>query len=493
MVAAARCARRSAARQSQPTTVKLFISYPSDQRDLCERLRLALEAEDHEVFTDRAELKEGEHYHEALRDAIEQADAMVFVVTPRAVAPGSYALTELDLAQRRWRTPGGHMLPVLAEPTPLADIPPYLRSVTLLQPRGDLVAETVAAVDRLRPDRPIALWLSAAAVLLLVAVAAAWGVQRWQQQRAAEQARLEWRAAELAAAAQLCDSGSHAVAWDQFNRIVDADPADAAARRAREDCGMRWLREMRTTSDKESFSAQVALVLPALAQALLRAAGQRRADLRAHLGWAEFLRSRDGVSTGDPLSHYEAALADDPGNVYAHAMWAHRVAWTSGRIDATVREHFDAAAQDPRDRAWLRRIQFSVAYNHRGLHGYAWAVADEMRRDREQTNATQRDSLWRAVIDGALLDARDRKAVLDEVSAEDSLATFAWLYPPDAVAVERQPLHRYALALFEAHAGRRDAARQALEALRGELSAANDEGRLARAVDTLLAELRASG
>ena len=86
--------------------MKLFISYPSDQKDLAERLRLALEAEDHEVFTDRAELKEGEPYHEALREAIERADAMVFFITPRAVTPGSYALTELDIAQRRWRAPG---------------------------------------------------------------------------------------------------------------------------------------------------------------------------------------------------------------------------------------------------------------------------------------------------------------------------------------------------------------------------------------------------
>ena len=130
--------------------MKLFISYPSDQKELAERLRLALEAEGHEVFTDRAELKEGEPYHAALREAIEGADAMLFLITPRSIHPGSYALTELDLAQRRWRRPGGHVLPVIAAATPVEDIPPYLRAVTLLQPKGDLVAETVAAVARLR-------------------------------------------------------------------------------------------------------------------------------------------------------------------------------------------------------------------------------------------------------------------------------------------------------------------------------------------------------
>ncbi len=152
--------------------MKLFISYPSDQQDLAERLRLALEAEEHEVFTDRSELKEGEPYHEALREAIESADALIFLVTPRSIAPGSYALTELDIAQRRWRSPAGRVLPVLAAPTPIEDIPPYLRAVTLLQPKGDLVADTVAAVDRLRGRLPLRGWLGALGALLLAAAAA---------------------------------------------------------------------------------------------------------------------------------------------------------------------------------------------------------------------------------------------------------------------------------------------------------------------------------
>jgi len=40
--------------------VRIFVSYSSRQRDLCERLRLALEADGrHEVFVDRADLAPG--------------------------------------------------------------------------------------------------------------------------------------------------------------------------------------------------------------------------------------------------------------------------------------------------------------------------------------------------------------------------------------------------------------------------------------------------
>jgi hypothetical protein len=158
--------------------LKLFVSYPSEEHDLAERLRLALEAEGHDVFTDRAELRAGEAYHDKLRAAVAASDAAVFLLTPRAVAPGSYTLSELELAQQRWRRPGGHVLPVVVQPTALTDIPPYLKTVTLLQPRGDIVAETVAAVARMRRPSRRPLWWTIAVVA--VALAAAFGGWQWR-------------------------------------------------------------------------------------------------------------------------------------------------------------------------------------------------------------------------------------------------------------------------------------------------------------------------
>ena len=60
--------------------------YPSDQKELAERLRLALEAEGHEVFTDRAELKEGEPYYtRRCARPSKASDALVFLITPRSI------------------------------------------------------------------------------------------------------------------------------------------------------------------------------------------------------------------------------------------------------------------------------------------------------------------------------------------------------------------------------------------------------------------------
>lgn len=477
--------------QPPPRNVKLFISYPSDLKDLAERLRLALEAEDHEVFTDRAELKEGEPYHEALREAIARADAMVFLITPRAIRPGSYALTELDIAQRRWRTPGGHVLPVLAQPTPLEDIPPYLRAVTLLQPKGDMVAETVAAVSRLGGRLSLRGWLIAVAALALAAAGAFYAHQRTEQQRAAEKARLELQAAELASAVQLCESGSHAVAWKQFDGIVATRPGDDAVRTAREDCGMRWLREARVAGDKETFAALAAPIQPVLAQGLAPARGERRADLQAHLGWADFLRSRDGAAATDPAALYRNALADDDANVYAHTMWAHWLVWQGGKLDGEVRQHLEAAAKGSRERPWLRRMQFSIASLRGELNGYALEVLNQMRVAGEQPDTSQRDLAWRRLIDwGLLAPEPEREHLLAFLGPADALATVEWLYPQEQMVADRQPLHRFALALLRARAGRQEEARLALEALQRDLAATKQDTRLSRATEQLLEQLR---
>ena len=146
--------------------MKIFISYSSKYRDLVERLRLALVAEGHEPFVDRAELEPGQPFDEELREAIDDCDLFVYLVSPESVAAGSYALAELGLVQTRWQHPRGRVLPVKLAPTPLASVPPYLKAVTMFEPQGDPVPGIVAAIARLAPGRRRLLWLAAAAALL---------------------------------------------------------------------------------------------------------------------------------------------------------------------------------------------------------------------------------------------------------------------------------------------------------------------------------------
>jgi len=45
--------------------------------------------------------------------------------------------------------PGKRLLPIMAVPTEMEALPGYLRSVTILKPAGDLVADTVSQTARI--------------------------------------------------------------------------------------------------------------------------------------------------------------------------------------------------------------------------------------------------------------------------------------------------------------------------------------------------------
>ncbi len=472
--------------------MKIFLSYPSAERTIADRLALALEAEGHEVFFDRSDLAAGEAFHQRLREAIQSADAMVFLVTPAAVAPGSYTLAELDIARGRWRRPAGHILPVLVAPTPMASLPPYLSAVTLLQPRGEPVAATVAAVARLdgRGGAGRLRMTMVAALVLVLLGAIALATMQLMQRRAVEAAM---RRDQLAAAQaiQLCNDGSHEPALRQLTELAAHQPPAPAVAALREDCAMRWLREMRATSSdsvKRSFGEQVAVAQPVLLQGLATAQGVRAADLRAHIGWGEHLRSREGTGSADPVLHWQRALADDAGNVYAHAMWGNTL--LPGRL-AEARQHFDKAVASGRDREFVRRLQFGGALggNNEAV-AYAVVVADEMRRGGEALSSAQRARLWNYAFSSRLLEADARNALFAALPPPALRATFEWLFPAAELREKTNVMGRFDLATFQANAGDRDAARAGFESLERYLRAERQGGRLLEQTQRALADLR---
>lgn len=129
--------------------MRIFVSYSSQDRELADAIRLALKGAGHEVFFDREDLPAGESYDVRILEAIEASDLLVYLVSPESVADGAYARTELGFARKRWRNPGGRIIPVVVRSVPVDALPAYLRAVTLLEPEGDVAAEVVEAVDAL--------------------------------------------------------------------------------------------------------------------------------------------------------------------------------------------------------------------------------------------------------------------------------------------------------------------------------------------------------
>ena len=129
--------------------MKVFLSFASPDRATAERIQLALAGAGHEVFFDEASLAPGSDYNSRIRDSIKESQLFVFLISPSSVGGGRYAHTELKLAKIKWPKPWGYILPVVIRPTEYGAIDPYLASVTLLEPRGDVAAEVAAAIERM--------------------------------------------------------------------------------------------------------------------------------------------------------------------------------------------------------------------------------------------------------------------------------------------------------------------------------------------------------
>lgn len=164
--------------------MQVFLSYASEDRDAADRVRYALHAAGYEVFYDREDLPPGQEYDQTIRRQLGASGVMVFLISPASVAPGRYTQTELKLAQARWPHPSGRVLPVLLRPTPMDDVPAYLRAVGILEPSGDAAAEIAHEVVRLVESRSpwtraVRLLRSPLGVISVIALLAA-GAATWQ-------------------------------------------------------------------------------------------------------------------------------------------------------------------------------------------------------------------------------------------------------------------------------------------------------------------------
>lgn len=159
--------------------VKIFVSYSRDDQATADALAVGLSQERHDVFFDRSNLPPGESFHEKIRQEIASTDMFVFLLSPSSIRPESYAMTELNLARKRWPDPSETVLPVLVRPMDLAQAPAYLTSNTVLQ-GGNIVAEAIgaiAALDAKRRERAQARLRRRIVVIVtvaLVAVAGGW-------------------------------------------------------------------------------------------------------------------------------------------------------------------------------------------------------------------------------------------------------------------------------------------------------------------------------
>jgi hypothetical protein len=172
-------------------------------------------------------------------------------------------------------------------------------------------------------------------------------------------------------------SEDFANAWDSFTH-AEATVADGGTfakllgglsaeqrqiRTAEEDLAMEWLRSSRVPEGSQ-FSSIADKLVSVLTVGANDSAGPRKADLLAHLGWAYFLKYRDGDSSLRPDVHYKEAVATEDKNPYANAFWGHWILWNHGALKE-ANERFALAVSSGRAKTVVRHFQLAALANVR--------------------------------------------------------------------------------------------------------------------------------
>jgi hypothetical protein len=231
-----------------------------------------------------------------------------------------------------------------------------------------------------------------------------------------------------------------------------ASPPDAerqAVRAAQEDLAMAWL-EHASAAGGARFSDTVDPLLPTLTTGASAAAGRRKADLLAHVGWAQFLKSRDGGNeTVDPEPFYRQAIEVDGANPYAHAHWGHWLAWKRRPLDEAA-AHFDAALASGRVRPYVRDVQLSalqLARTGASQAAYLAAVAD-MVKNQEPIDPGVRNAVF-TLYARACDDPTRLQRLTAEVAPASQIAVIRALFFDVDFDPAREPLRDACLARLQ--------------------------------------------
>lgn len=220
---------------------------------------------------------------------------------------------------------------------------------------------------------------------------------------------------------------------------------------------MDWLENARVTEGKETFADIANKVQPALSRAAVGKNDRRAADALAHLGWADFLRSRDGKRGLGPVRYYEQALQRDPDNAYAHAFWGHYLMATDRDVEKG-KVHFSKAQASSAQRPFVRGMQISALMwpDRRDLQDEVLRVVNDMRLQGEALPAIAGEPLayriWQVYYDH-LVRGYGKEDFLGVLPPKDHLATFQWLLQEKYADSGNRFAYLFMLAQFQEHSG----------------------------------------
>jgi hypothetical protein len=289
-------------------------------------------------------------------------------------------------------------------------------------------------------------------------------------------------------------AGDYPAAWASFEQALkSADEGGQIAkligrldaerhqiREAQEDLAMVWLENIRV-AEGQKFSDTVDKLVLVLDRGITSTSGVRKADLLAHVGWAYFLKTRDGPGNISPEQYYRQALEIDSTNPYAHAHWGHWILWNGGNLE-DARTHFSAAVASGRALPYVRTIQLSALRNSRSekTEGEFLRVVNDIRKNNEKIDARTLSDVY-SIYYFALSAGEDFQRLTAAVPATEQIAMIRALFFGADFDPSKIPTRQACLATLQEAAGFPDEARKTWLALRSNLPANASRTLVARA------------
>lgn len=153
---------------------------------------------------------------------------------------------------------------------------------------------------------------------------------------------------------------------------------------------MAWLQDGRP--GKKTFTEMVDPLLAVLGRAAERTSGSEKADILAHIGWGNFLKSRDQSGARiNPEPDYRQALAIDGENTFAHLYLGHWIFWQGDNKDQGVM-HLKRAIQSKRASTFAFQMSLAAVKNSRDNPLFLY-FANEMQKSNVPLEARDQSSV----------------------------------------------------------------------------------------------------
>ncbi len=243
------------------------------------------------------------------------------------------------------------------------------------------------------------------------------------------------RAAHLALAQTQAAQGDYQASVDTYAAILKADPLDRTVLEGQLNAAMLWAENFSIPVPEGQSATELggrALdeMMPVLQSGLTRSKGTRAADVQAHLGWAHWLNQhiaeREFGSAAE--QNFRAALAADPGNVYANAMLGNWMLQNGGDFSEAVR-HFHTAAGAGKALPFVRSLEIGglTDYDQPGSRRELIQIANFMRAHGETLDPDDRRDVFAFCCDMADTGRTELVESLSAVPAQDAWLTYVWL------------------------------------------------------------------